>query len=168
MSSDQVTSRNEVPTKGATPQALPSQPFIHRVSMDLLALLPDSLSYSARLFIGFSLLTLTSALLVVYAAYENRLAYAELQNLERQQRLYDVEWGQLLLERSTLASPSRIEKIARDSLQMELISSDKVQVVDPTLIRAAQPPAVLATPLSTSASGASDSEPANSSVRAAP
>ncbi|WP_051206414.1 cell division protein FtsL [Oceanospirillum maris] len=131
MSSNQVASRNEAKTKNAKHTALQRLPVLQRIRVELLALLPESLSYSARLFIGFSLLTLISSLLVIYAAYENRLAYASLQNLDRQQRLYDVEWGQLLLERSTLASPSRIEAIARNSLQMQLISSDKVQIVIP-------------------------------------
>ena len=134
MSSDQVASRNDASTKSATGPALQRLPVLQRIRVELLALLPESLSYSARLFISFSLLTLISSLLVIYAAYENRLAYASLQNLDRQQRLYDVEWGQLLLERSTLASPSRIEAIARNSLQMQLIASDKVQIITPELL----------------------------------
>ena len=130
MSSDPVASRNDSSGKGATRRAEPGQPLLVQVRSELLAMLPETLSYSARLFIGFSLLTLISALLVVYAAYENRLAYAELQTLEKQQRHFDVEWGQLLLERSTLSSPSRIEKIARESLQMQLIPHEKIQVLD--------------------------------------
>lgn len=140
MSSDQVTSRHEAPgqessryesSRGATRREQPGRPLVQRLKGELFSLIPSSLSYSAWLFICFSLLTLISALLVVYAAYENRLAYAELQALEKQQRFYDVEWGQLLLERSTLASPSRIEGIARSSLQMELIAPETMEIVDP-------------------------------------
>ncbi|OOV88431.1 cell division protein FtsL [Oceanospirillum linum] len=138
MSSEPVTSRKDVSGKGATRRAEPRQPLFLQVRSELLALLPETLSYSARLFIGFSLLTLISSLLVVYAAYENRLAYAALQNLEKRQRHYDVEWGQLLLERSTLASPSRIESIARKSLQMRQIQPESIQVLNASQIRAEQ------------------------------
>lgn len=130
MSAEPLASRREISGKGATRRPEPRQPLSVQLRSELLALLPESLSYSARLFIGFSLLTLISALLVVYAAYENRLAYAELQSLERQQRHFEVEWGQLLLERSTLASPSRIEAIARESLQMQLIEPESIHVLD--------------------------------------
>jgi len=155
MSSNQVASRNEAKTKSAKRTTLQRLPVLQRIRVELLALLPESLSYSVRLFIGFSLLTLISSLLVIYAAYENRLAYASLQNLDRQQRLYDVEWGQLLLERSTLASPSRIEAIARNSLQMQLISSDKVQIVTPASLessRLAKKSELSKTPLSSPSS----------------
>lgn len=131
MSSDQVPPRNDSVSKGATLRDEPRQPILQRMQAELLALLPASLSYSARLFLSFSLLALISALLVIYAAYENRLAYAALQSLEQEQRYYDVEWGQLLLERSTLASPSRIEEIARGSLQMQQISAGEIRVIDP-------------------------------------
>lgn len=116
-------------TIGATPRKNEPQSLMLRVQTELLALLPSRIPYSAILFVGFTLLTLVSSLLVVYAAYENRQAYTQLQTLERRQLQYDVEWGQLILERSTLASPSRIEKIARDSLQMQLISPDQVRVM---------------------------------------
>lgn len=138
MSSEPVASRHDTSGKGATRRPEPAQPLYAQVRSELLALLPDSLSYSARLFIGFSLLTLISSLLVVYAAYENRLAYAELQMLEKQQRHYDVEWGQLLLERSTLASPSRIEALARESLQMQLIQPENIHVLDADSLKAEQ------------------------------
>lgn len=138
MSTEPLASRHDMPGKGATRRPEPPQPLYVQVRSELMALLPESLSYSARLFIGFSLLCLISALLVVYAAYENRLAYAELQALEKQQRYYDVEWGQLLLERSTLASPSRIEALARESLQMQLIQPENIQVLDPLSLKGEQ------------------------------
>lgn len=131
MSSDSVAQRSKVSGKGATRLPEPRKPLYLQIRSELIALMPSRLSYSARLCIGFSFLTLISSLLVVYAAYENRLAYAELQLLEREQRHYDVEWGQMLLERSTLASPSRIETIARESLQMQLIEPDSIQVLKP-------------------------------------
>lgn len=116
--------------KGATPrqsEQLPSR--ANRLKADVLLLLPKKLPFSGWLFLGLTLLTLFSSLFVVFAAYENRLAYAELRKLEQQQIQYEVEWGQLLLERSTLASPNRIEKIARESLQMQVVSPKQVKVV---------------------------------------
>lgn len=156
MSPEPVASRHDVSGKGATRRPLPAQSLYIQIRSELAALLPGSLSYSARLFIGFSLLTLISALLVVYAAYENRLAYAELQMLEKQQRYYDVEWGQLLLERSTLASPSRIEALARESLQMQLIQPENIHVLDAARLNAEHA-------LSIQIRNQSSQDPANSS-----
>lgn len=115
--------------KGATPRHSDQLGPVHRMRAELLALMPERIPYSAWLFMAFSLVVLFSSLLVVYAAYENRLAYAELRELEQQQRYFEEEWGQLMLERSTLSSPDRIEKLARESLQMKVASPKQIQVL---------------------------------------
>ena len=115
--------------KGATPRHSDQPGPVQRMKAELLALMPERIPYSAWLFMAFSLVVLFSSLLVVYAAYENRLAYAELRELEQQQRYFEEEWGQLMLERSTLSSPDRIEKLARESFQMKVASPKQIQVL---------------------------------------
>ena len=41
----------------------------------------------------------------------------------------EVEWGQLQLEQSTWAMPTRVEKIASRQLQMQLPRSEKIQFI---------------------------------------
>jgi cell division protein FtsL len=74
---------------------------------------------------------LLSALAVVYAKYESRMLFAELQTLKQDQDRMDVEWGQLQLEQSTWATHGRIESIARERLGMVLPETDQVVVIRP-------------------------------------
>ena len=41
----------------------------------------------------------------------------------------DVEWGQLQLEQSTLAMPARVEKLARQQLQMQMPQSNQIRYI---------------------------------------
>ena len=76
-----------------------------------------------------STLVLVSALGVVYAKHKNRKLYAELAVLQKQRDNMDVEWGRLQLEQSTWATHGRIEKIARQKLNMHNVDYDKVIIV---------------------------------------
>lgn len=62
-----------------------------------------------------------SALMMIYFKYEERVLFGELQKLQRQEDAFYIERGKLLLEQSTLATPSRLEKIAREKLGMKLL-----------------------------------------------
>jgi cell division protein FtsL len=74
---------------------------------------------------------LMSAVAVVYAKYESRTLFAELQSLKQAQDRMDVEWGQLQLEQSTWAAHGRIESIARKRLGMVLPEPQQVVVIKP-------------------------------------
>lgn len=76
-----------------------------------------------------SVLVLVSALAVVYAKHQNRTLYAELAELQKQRDVMEVEWGRLQLEQSTWATHGRIEKIARQKLNMRNVDYDKVVIV---------------------------------------
>ncbi len=41
----------------------------------------------------------------------------------------EVEWGQLQLEQSTWAMPTRVERIASRQLQMQLPKTEKIQFI---------------------------------------
>lgn len=76
-----------------------------------------------------AVLVLVSALGVVYAKHQNRKLYAELAQLQKQRDAMEVEWGRLQLEQSTWATHGRIEKIARQKLNMRNVDYDKVVIV---------------------------------------
>ncbi len=64
------------------------------------------------------IITFVSAVSVVYAKHYNRKLFVELQQLEKQRDNMEVEWGKLQLEQNTWATHVRIERIAREQLQM--------------------------------------------------
>lgn len=74
-------------------------------------------------------LVVASALAVVYAKHQNRKHYAELTASYKERDAMNVEWGRLQLEQSTWATHGRIEKIARQRLQMRNVDYDKVVIV---------------------------------------
>ncbi len=59
-----------------------------------------------------------SALTSVYLKQQSRKHYQQLYHLEKQQDAMLVKWGQLQLERSTLASYNQVEDIAIKKLGM--------------------------------------------------
>ena len=75
------------------------------------------------------LLVTASALAVVYSQHRSRELFVELQRLEREQAALDTEWGRLELEQSTWATHGRIERIARDRLDMRLPDFQRSEIV---------------------------------------
>ena len=73
--------------------------------------------------------TTGSATGVVYTTHKSRHLLNELQQLERQRNDLQVEWGQLLLEQSSLVSQGRIEKLAITELGMKIPEPENVVVV---------------------------------------
>jgi cell division protein FtsL len=75
---------------------------------------------SGKLLILMILLIITfiSAISVVYVKHYNRKLFVELQILEQQRDDMEVEWGKLQLEQNTWATHARIERIAKNNLQM--------------------------------------------------
>src|SRR3989338_8179536 len=67
------------------------------------------------------------ALSVVTSQHKARKLYIEQQKEKEHAQQMDVEWGQLQLEQSTWATPSRVEKIAAQQLQMHLPKNGEVQ-----------------------------------------
>lgn len=63
---------------------------------------------------------------VVYSKHSVRKAFIELQNLQKQFDGLQVEWQRLQLEQSTWATHSRVERLAREELDMRLINRDRL------------------------------------------
>jgi len=72
-----------------------------------------------------------SALAVIDARHENRLLFAQLQQLRQQRDQINIEWGQLLLEQSTWSTHARIEQMATQKLGMEMPMHPEIVVVYP-------------------------------------
>ena len=70
------------------------------------------------------------ALSLVTSRNQARRLFVELTREQAQARAYETEYGQLSLEQSTWAMPARIEKIARDTLRMQLPQPGRVEVVE--------------------------------------
>lgn len=83
----------------------------------------------ARLNLLLLCLAIACALGVVTSQHKARKLFVELQKEQEFARQMEVEWGQLQLEQSTWAMPTRVEKIAGQQLQMQLPKADKIQFV---------------------------------------
>ena len=72
-----------------------------------------------------------SATGVVYAKYASRKQFVELESLRTKSDAVDVEWGRLQLEQSTWATHGRVERIAREKLNMRIPLVEEVKVIRP-------------------------------------
>jgi cell division protein FtsL len=69
------------------------------------------------------------ALSLITARHQSRKLFVALERAQADGRAYDVEYGKLLLEQSTWGMPARVEKIARESLRMQLPDASRIEVV---------------------------------------
>ncbi|MBA2653114.1 MAG: cell division protein FtsL [Tatlockia sp.] len=75
------------------------------------------------------LAVLVSALAIVYTTNEYRMNFIELQRQVQQSNQLQLQWGQLLLEQASLATPARVEQLAREKLQMRLPTDKEIFVL---------------------------------------
>jgi len=74
-------------------------------------------------------LLLVCALSLVTSRHQSRRLFVELERAQAAARNYDTEHGQLQLEQSTWGMPARIERVARETLRMQLPTSARTEVV---------------------------------------
>lgn len=74
---------------------------------------------------------LLSAIAVIYSKYQSRLLFIEIQKKEKQLDDYEVEWGRLQLELTTLTEENRIEIEARNRLMLTLPAQNKIVYIKP-------------------------------------
>ena len=87
---------------------------------------------SARLpEIVLLVLVLLSALAVSWTVHESRRLTNRVQQLQSEQDRLQTEWGQLLLEHSTWGSYARVERMAREKLDMHLPQGEQKVLVKP-------------------------------------
>jgi cell division protein FtsL len=61
---------------------------------------------------------------IVTTTYRTRQLFSQLEDVRSEQEAQLERWGKLLLEESAFSSPSRVERVARESLEMRLPSAD--------------------------------------------
>lgn len=74
-------------------------------------------------------LVMASSLAVIFATHQTREQFRALQQSRREENRIQIEWRQLLLERSTLSSHARVEGIARSALQLKPVDGEIHRVV---------------------------------------
>lgn len=87
------------------------------------------LSRPLCLKISLLLAVLLSALAVVYVTNLHRLTFTQLQVAEQQAHELQLQWGQLLLEQASLATPGRVQQLAGEKLHMVLPASKQTIIL---------------------------------------
>ena len=63
---------------------------------------------------------------VVYSKHSMRKSFIELQAMQNSFDELQVEWGRFQLEQSAWATHGRVEKIAREKLNMDLVHKERL------------------------------------------
>ncbi len=74
---------------------------------------------------------LISALGVIYTTNSYRSTFSQVQQEEQQAHYLQLQWGQLLLEQASLATPARIQEFAIDELKMTLPNAQNTYLLHP-------------------------------------
>jgi cell division protein FtsL len=82
-----------------------------------------------RLNLVLLLAVLASALYLVRTQYESRRLYVELEKATAQNRKLEAENERLQVEKRAQATPLRVEKLAKDNLQMRSVTPAITQYV---------------------------------------
>lgn len=82
-----------------------------------------------RLNMVLLIAVLASALYLVHTQYESRRLYVELEKASAQSRKLETEKESLQVEKSAQATPLRVEKLAKEKLQMRTVSPAVTQYV---------------------------------------
>lgn len=76
-----------------------------------------------------SIAVVLSGIAVVYAKYESRAMFVELQHVRAERDQVDMEWGRLQLELATRGALGRVTAIAHERLQMRVPPAEQIVVV---------------------------------------
>ncbi len=85
----------------------------------------------ASLVVFLWTMLIASSLAVVYMTYKTRAEFNHLEALKREHNKLQVVLSQYVLEESTWASFSRIEKVATERLDMQLPKAEHVIMIAP-------------------------------------
>lgn len=75
------------------------------------------------------MLVVATALGVIFSSHQSRQLFGDLLQYSREKSRLEEEWGRLLLEQSTWASHSRIERLAKSELHMIVPNPESIIVV---------------------------------------
>jgi cell division protein FtsL len=74
---------------------------------------------------------MVSALAVIYCKNLSRSIFIEIERNERALDQYEVEWGQMQLELTTLAEQNRVEVIAKERLMLVMPPRESIIYIKP-------------------------------------
>jgi cell division protein FtsL len=74
---------------------------------------------------------LASALAVIFCKNTSRSIFIEIERHEQALDQYEVEWGQMQLELSTLAEQNRVEAIAKQRLKLIMPPRENIIYIKP-------------------------------------
>lgn len=89
------------------------------------------MSKSMYLLILLLAAVLISALSVIYSTNSYRSSFSQVQQEEQQTHFLQLQWGQLLLEQASLATPARVQELATDKLGMAFPVSKNTYLLHP-------------------------------------
>lgn len=72
-----------------------------------------------------------TALAVIYCKNYSRSLFIDIERNERALDQFEVEWGQMQLELTTLAEQNRVEAIARERLRLVMPAREKIIYIKP-------------------------------------
>lgn len=84
---------------------------------------------SMRLTLILWLCIVLTAFAVIRSSHQSRGYFIEWQSLIEKSQAYDVEWGQLLIEKGILASYLGLENVAKDKLKMTFPLRQQIVIV---------------------------------------
>ena len=93
-----------------------------------------------RLNLVLLVAVLASALYLVRVQYDSRRLYAEIERAQNDFRKLEIEHERLQVEKRAQATPLRVEKLAKDQLQMRSATPAITQYVGSKDLSAAGPP----------------------------
>lgn len=81
--------------------------------------------------VALLVILMVSALAVIYSKNYSRSIFIEIERHERALDQYEVEWGQMQLELSTLAEQNRVEAIAKQRLKLVIPPRESIIYIKP-------------------------------------
>lgn len=90
----------------------------------------DKRSQPLLLTMTFAIVSVVSALALVYTRHESRKLFVELEQLTVERDELNIEWGQLQIEQSTWATHARIEHVAADELSLTRPKVTDIYVIE--------------------------------------
>lgn len=87
------------------------------------------MSKSFYMLIVLLMAVLLSALGVVYSTNSYRITFSQVQQEQQQTHALQLQWGKLLLEQASLATPGRVEELAVDKLKMILPTKQNTYIL---------------------------------------
>ena len=80
---------------------------------------------------GLVIVLLVSAIAVIASKYQSRSLFIAIQAQENSLDEYEVEWGQLQLELTTLTEENRVERVAKKKLKLTMPAREKIIYLKP-------------------------------------